>query len=199
MSPSARPISLSPFSAPSCHARPNASGAVQRPVVPLLASYVGVLFGILLLLGGVPTDLRAQSLPSWAEPGKQRTNERPPGNQRSSPENRSMSSPQTCRNGTTSGALSGSSPEGPSRSEGVGIGESGLGTPTAKASVCPEGACGGCPDGQTCISPGKGNASCKCKPNDSGQVQQAVPLDPFGAILLALLGGVYGAIRLRMG
>jgi len=51
------------------------SGGGKRSLLPALVGFAGILVGI-LLLGGAPTDLRAQNLPSWAEPGEHREQSR---------------------------------------------------------------------------------------------------------------------------
>jgi hypothetical protein len=144
--------------------------------------------GVLLLLFGmvvVPEGKAQQDLPRWAEsssPSEERRQPKP--SRRPAPDRAESAQKQT-------------SPYDPPLQNDRGF--------RTRAEVCSPSACNGgqgCPEGQTCISPGKGNAPCQCKSNDSGVVQNTVPIGgawaPFWTATMVVLAvglGVYSLTR----
>ena len=145
---------------------------------------------IIVLLWGAGPGLssHAQNLPSWAEPSERAEESRFSG---------SRESRGRRATGSSSGRRASSSKYdkdalGPQLGTG--------GEFRTNATVCSPSECGGgCPEGETCVSPGGGGFpnNCQCKSDDNRQVQQAVPLSPVGAFLLVFSGLTYGAIKLR--
>jgi hypothetical protein len=143
-----------------------------------------ISFGIFCLIwcviGGAEVQAQ-QHLPSWATP--------------SPPEDRFQSEPSRRPPPDRSDpSRDGTSPtQRPSQ---------GGGSLRTKASVCSPSACNPpCGNGETCISPGNGNAPCQCKSNDSGVVQNTVPIGgkwaPFWTVMMIVLAAGLGVYHLN--
>jgi len=156
------------------------------------ASRTGTVIGVLILLGGT-VDLRAQNLPSWAEPGGRS------GNQNIHQEWERCNSKQQKDQPVDGGTSTGGRGENPYNSNPIGSQSSPFGRPTAKATSCGNtpnctGVC--CQKQNGDLQCFQNRSSCPGSGGQGGGGQTEVPLSPFGQFLLALTGGGFAVRKL---